>query len=262
MATLGILQARMTSTRLPGKVLAPILGEPMIGRQIERLRRATSIDGLVVATSTDSSDDDLVGYLEGLAVPVVRGPLDDVLARFIQVLDQFRPEAVVRLTADCPLASPAVVDTVVSAFHASGRDYVSNTLQPTYPDGLDVEVVRADALRWVAGNTDDDAEREHVTLGVYRRPERFSVLNVADERDLSHLRWTVDEPADLEFVRSVYGRLYSRDPAFDVEDILVLLDTSPELSRTSEDSQRNAALNGLETGAMRHQAVEGADGSS
>lgn len=251
----------MTSTRLPGKVLEPILGEPMIGRQIERLRRATSMDGLVVATSTDPSDDPLVAYLEGLRVPVVRGPLDDVLARFIQVLDRYEADTVVRLTADCPLASASVLDRVVAEFAATGRDYVSNTLEPTYPDGLDVEVVRGDALRWVAENADDPAEREHVTLGVYRRPERFSVLNVAGERDLSHLRWTVDEPADLEFVRAVYGRLYPQDPAFDVDDVLRLLASAPELSRTSEHSQRNAALNGLDTGAMRHQAVGDDEGS-
>jgi len=249
---LGILQARMTSSRLPGKVLEPILGVPMIGRQIERLRRATSLDGLVVATSADPADDPLVAYVSSLGVPVVRGSLDDVLGRFVSVLDEFEPEIVVRLTADCPLASPTVVDRVVSAFDESISDYVSNTLQPTWPDGVDIEVVRASALRWVAANSDDLHEHEHVTLGVYRRPERFRCVNVAGDVDLSALRWTVDNADDLAFVRAVYGELFPANPEFDVDDVLALLRGAPALSRTSANAARNAALDGLDTGAMRH----------
>ena len=243
----------MTSSRLPGKALEPIEGEPMIGRQIERLRRAKSLDGLVVATSVDPSDDSLVEYVESLDVPVVRGSLDDVLGRFVAVLDEFDPEVVVRLTADCPLASPAVVDRVVGAFLAADADYVSNTLEPTYPDGVDVEVVRADALRWVAANSTDPHEHEHVTLGVYRRPERFQCLNVAGDVDLSDLRWTVDNADDLAFVRSVYAGLISVNPTFDLPDVLDFLSEHPELSRTSADAMRNAALEGLNTGAMKQQ---------
>lgn len=242
----------MTSTRLPGKVLEPIEGVPMIGRQIERLRRASSLDGLVVATSVDPSDDPLVAYLDSLGVPVVRGSLDDVLGRFVAVIDAFAPDVVVRLTADCPLASPTVVDQVVGDFLTGGADYVSNTLEPSFPDGVDVEVVRASALRWVAENSADPHEHEHVTLGVYRRPERFVCRNVAGDVDLADLRWTVDNPDDLAFVRSVYEALYASDPLFDVPEILALLQEQPELSRTSADSARNAALDGLETGAMRH----------
>jgi spore coat polysaccharide biosynthesis protein SpsF len=242
----------MTSTRLPGKVLEPILGVPMIGRQLERLARCSSLDGLVVATSTDSSDDALVGFLDSLAVPVVRGSLDDVLGRFVAVIDAFAPVDVVRLTADCPLASPVLIDRVVAEFHSGGLDYVSNTMVPTYPDGLDVEVVRAEALRWVAENSDDRHEHEHVTLGVYRRPERFTIGNVAGDPDLSDLRWTVDNPDDLAFVRAVYERLYPVDPAFEWQDVLALVRDEPSLSRTTTESARNAALNGLDTGAMKH----------
>jgi spore coat polysaccharide biosynthesis protein SpsF len=242
----------MKSSRLPGKVLEPILGEPMIGRQIERLRRAEGIDTLVVATSTDPSDDPLVAYLMSIAVPVVRGPLDDVLARFILVLDAFPAEVVVRLTADCPLASPVIIDEVIDAFAQSDADYVSNTLEPTFPDGLDVEVVRSSALAWVAANSTDPHEHEHVTLGVYRRPARFRCLNVRGEVDLSNLRWTVDEPDDLSFVRSIYDELYPDNQAFDLDDVLSLLERQPELRRTSADAARNAALDGIDTGAMRH----------
>lgn len=250
MRVLGILQARMTSSRLPGKVLAPVLGEPMIARQIERLRRVTGMDGLVVATSTDSSDDALVGVVSALGIDVARGSLDDVLGRFMSVIDERQPDVVVRLTADCPLVSPAVADRVISTFVSSDADYVSNTLGPTYPDGLDVEVVRADALRWVAEHSTDPHEREHVTLGVYRRPERFALVNVEGEEDLSSLRWTVDNVADLAFVRTVYERLYPCDPDFELGSVLALLRAEPGLSRTSEDAARNAALDGLDTGAM------------
>lgn len=241
----------MTSTRLPGKVLEPILGMPMIGRQIERLRRSSLLGGLVVATSVDPSDDPLVAYLSSLDVPVVRGSLDDVLGRFVAVLDEYSPDVVVRLTADCPLASPSVVDQVIAAF-GPDIDYVSNTLEPTWPDGVDVEVVRASALRWVAANSDDPYEHEHVTLGVYRRPNRFHCVNVSGDIDMSTLRWTVDNADDLAFVRAVYGELHPSDPSFDVVDVLELLQRDPSLTRTSSDAARNAALDGLDTGAMKH----------
>ena len=252
MTTLGILQARVTSSRLPGKVLEPILGVPMIGRQIERLTRASSLDGLVVATSVDASDDELVSYLGTIGVSVVRGPLDDVLGRFVAVLDSYSPSVVVRLTGDCPLASPGLLDRVVGEFRARDLDYVSNTMVPTYPDGVDVEVVRADALRWVAEHSDDPHEREHATLGVYRRPELFTVGNVSGDEDLSSLRWTVDNADDLAFVREVYSRLYAANPEFELADVLGLVRAEPALSRTTMDAARNTALDGLDTGAMKH----------
>ena len=247
---MAVLQARMSSTRLPGKVMRPLSGEPMLGRQIERIRRAQLVDSLVVATSTDPADDVVADYVEGLGLPVVRGPLDDVLARFILVIDELEPDVVVRLTADCPLTSPRVIDAVIEQFLSADADYCSNTLQPTYPDGLDVEVVRPSALRAVAAVSTDVAEHEHVTLGVYRRPEQFVLSSVTSERDLSQLRWTVDTPEDFAFVEQVYGALVEQDPQFDVDEILHLLEERPALVRTSADEVRNAALIGLDTGAM------------
>lgn len=254
MTTLGVLQARMTSSRLPGKVLADLQGEPMIVRQIERLRQARLLDGLVVATSTDASDDPLVEVLSSLPdpVPVVRGSLDDVLDRFVAVIEEYQPAVVVRLTADCPLASPQVVDTVIAAYMESDADYVSNTMKPTYPDGLDVEVVDASVLLDVARIATDPPEREHVTLGVYRRPEQYKIANVVGPQDLSDLRWTVDTPEDLAFVRHVYAELYPAKPAFDIDDVLALLKREPGLRRTSADATRNAALQGIDTGAMQN----------
>lgn len=259
MRTVAILQARMTSTRLPGKVLLPLAGKPMIMRQLERIQRATTIDDIVVATSTDPSDDELVAVLQANGTRVVRGDLDDVLARFVAAMDDTRPDVVVRLTADCPLASPKVIDKVVTAFHAGGADYVSNTMTPTYPDGLDVEVVKADVLRAVAAEATDQPEREHVTLGVYRRHDRFRIENVTGERDFSDLRWTVDTPEDYAFVTAVYDALYADNPAFEFEDVLAFLQQHPELNRTSDDAKRNAALDGLDTGAMQHIAQANGD---
>jgi spore coat polysaccharide biosynthesis protein SpsF len=240
----------MTSSRFPGKVLAPLVGQPMIVRQLERIQRAGSLDGIVVATSDDPSDDELVEALTPTGVPVVRGSLDDVLARFGAVIDLYDPTTVVRLTADCPLISPAVIDKVVAVFKASAADYASNTMTPTYPDGLDVEVVKTSVLREVAVRATDPLEREHVTLGVYRHPERYDIANVAGDVDLSLLRWTVDTPEDYSFVRGVYEELHPGRPDFDVDDVLAYLERHPERTRTTADAARNAALQGFDTGAM------------
>jgi spore coat polysaccharide biosynthesis protein SpsF len=226
----------------------------MILRQLERIARASTLDGIIVATSRDPYDDELASIVTEAGFPVVRGSLTDVLGRFIDVLDAFGPRSVVRLTGDCPLTCPEVIDQVVADFLTGGADYVSNTLIPTFPDGLDVEVVSAAALREVARNSSDAAEHEHVTLGIYRRPEQFRVRNVADAsgRDHSDLRWTVDNQEDFEFVTWVFDSLYARNPDFDYARVLDLLAREPSRSRTSRDARRNSALDGLETGAMRH----------
>ena len=250
MTTLAIVQARMSSTRYPGKVLAPLAGQPMILRQLERIQRAETLDAIVVATSTDASDDELAEIVKANGFDVVRGDLNDVLARFIRVIDLYQPETVVRLTADCPLISPKVIDEVVARFNQGDCDYASNTMTPTYPDGLDVEVVKAGVLREVADMSTDGHEREHVTLGVYRRPEKYRIANVAGDVDLSHLRWTVDTPDDFAFVAAVYGELYPAKPDFDLADVLAYLERHPERTRTETDATRNAALTGLDTGAM------------
>lgn len=253
--SLAIVQARTSSSRLPGKVLKPLVGEPMILRQLERIQRTDTIDQIVVATSDQADDDGLTELLHSRDITVRRGPLDDVLHRFVTVIDAYQPDVVVRLTADCPLISPAVIDQVVEAFHSSDADYLSNTMQPTYPDGLDVEVVTAQALRDIDDSTTDQHEREHVTLGVYRRTDAFTIENFRDPSgaDRSDLRWTVDNPDDFAFVEEVYRALYARDPAFDYSDVLDFLEQNPHLIRTAADSARNTALDGLDTGAMQHQ---------
>jgi spore coat polysaccharide biosynthesis protein SpsF len=249
----AIVQARTTSTRLPGKVLKTLHGKPMIIQQLERVRRARSVDHIVLATSDDPSDDELARVVAEAGFDVFRGSLNDVLARFVATIDQYNCDVVVRITADCPLISPQVIDLIVRNFQTTDADYVSNTMNPTYPDGLDVEVVSARALQQIVLISTDSDEREHVTLGIYRRPERFVITNIVDPAGVDHsdLRWTVDNSGDFEFVTRVYDALYPSKPDFDYVDVLEYLDQHPELLRTAADGKRNAALDGLDTGVMQ-----------
>lgn len=221
---LGIIQARMSSTRLPGKVLADVAGMPMLGRQVERLRRSARLDELVVATSDQAGDDAVADYAARLDLTVVRGDLDDVLGRFGLALDAF-PEAavVVRLTADCPLTDWRVLDAVIEHHATTKADYASNTPQVrTYPHGLDVEVMTAAALRTAVREATDPYDREHVTPFLYRNPRRFRIESLSQTPSLAHLRWTVDHPADLDFVRHVYETLHAANPDFAMADIAAL----------------------------------------
>lgn len=239
---LAVLQARSSSTRFPRKVLQPLLGKPMILRQLERVSLSRRIDRLVVATSEDNSDDELAGVVAASGVEVRRGPLDDVVSRFAMVMDELRPEHVVRLTADCPLTDPQVIDLVIEEHLTHGRDYTSNILAPTFPDGLDAEVFTAEAFAKLAASQLSPGEREHVTLGMYTHPEQYSMWNVTQGIDRSELRWTVDVPEDLVFTEAVYERLYEADPGFGQDEILDLLTAEPALRRTCHDIARNAGL--------------------
>jgi spore coat polysaccharide biosynthesis protein SpsF len=230
---LAIVQARSSSRRLPGKVLAPVEGAPMILRQLERLARSSMIDELVVATSVEESDDPLVEVLEAESVECRRGPLDDVASRFLQVADEFEPDSIVRLTADCPLADHRVIDRVISEHIQSGADYTSNTLERTYPQGLDVECMTSVAFSRLMRLPLSATEQEHVTLGMYSRTNEFELKSVTQSPDHSALRWTVDLPEDLAFVRTIYDALYAATPDFAQKDILDFLARNPELSRTN-----------------------------
>lgn len=240
--TLAILQARVSSTRLPEKVLAPVLGAPMLLRQIERIRGSRRIDQLAVATSNDPSDDPLEELCRGADVTCYRGSLNDVLDRYYECGKAYAATNVVRLTGDCPLADPRLIDHIISAYLESGADYASNTLQPTYPDGLDVEVFRFQALERAWREASLPSEREHVTPYIYGHGEFFSLLSVTRDFDLSDLRWTVDNPEDLEFVRRVYEALYPSKPDFETDDILDLLARHPELGKINAHIGRNEGL--------------------
>jgi spore coat polysaccharide biosynthesis protein SpsF len=227
----------MSSTRLPGKVLADLAGAPMILRQIERLQRSRRLNRIVVATSDQASDDPLAACLDKAGVPVFRGSLDDVLARFIGAITAFGPvRTVVRLTADCPLADPDLIDQTLALHLRSGADYTSNTpARRSYPKGLDVEVFETVALKIAANETADPYDHEHVTPFLYRHPERFKVAGLEQAADEGDVRWTVDRPDDLDFVRAVYDGLYAADPAFTSDDVRAFVRRRPDLIHLGGD---------------------------
>ena len=236
---MAILQARTGSTRLPGKVLSPILGRAMLALQVERVLRAGEIDELVLATTVDPADDPIEQLAGESGVGCFRGSVEDVLDRFYQAALSLSPEHVVRLTGDCPLIDPVVIDLTVARHLQVGVDYTSNTLDPTYPDGLDVEVFRFEALAEAWRDARKTSEREHVTPFLYNHPERFQTESVRQDRDLSEMRWTVDQPEDLAFVRAVYEDLYPANAAFSTDDILSLLQRRPELGAGNANVARN-----------------------
>jgi spore coat polysaccharide biosynthesis protein SpsF len=238
-AVLGMLQARFSSTRLPGKVLLPLAGEPMLIRQIERIRRARRIDRLIVATSTSASDDPLAELCRSRNIDCFRGSLEDVLDRVYRAAERLNPAYVVRLTGDCPLADPAVIDAVAGFCIDGGFDYASNALEPTFPDGLDVEVMTFASLRCAWMKARLPSEREHVTPYIYKRDREFSIGSYKREPDLSALRWTVDEPQDYELVCMIYDALYPSNPSFSTDDILRLMDARPHMKTLNQRFARN-----------------------
>ncbi|HEX7117803.1 MAG TPA: glycosyltransferase family protein [Longimicrobiales bacterium] len=204
-----IIQARTGSTRLPGKVLMDLAGEPMLGRQLRRLERCRRVDEIVVATTRHAADDAIVSIARRYGVRWFRGDELDVLARYIGAARESGAELIVRITSDCPLIDPEVVDRVVEALErrSSTCDYAANVIERSYPRGLDTEALYADTLERIGRLASSEAAREHVTHFIRERPELFTVHSVVDDEDNSDLRWTVDTREDLELVRRLYGRL-------------------------------------------------------
>jgi len=219
----AILQARMSSTRLPGKVMKPLLNKPMLYRQIERIQLSKRIDKLVVATSNQSEDELIVKLCKEIDVCVFRGDLNNVLDRYYQAATFFNAKQIVRLTADCPLADPHLIDELIAFHLQGGYEYSSNTVKKTFPDGLDAEILSMPTLAaaWQAAQL--ASEKEHVTPFVYNNPNRFSLGFYKNNQDLSSLRWTVDYIEDFDFVTQVYEALYPSNPAFTTQDILKVL---------------------------------------
>lgn len=237
-----VVQARTSSERFPQKVLADLEGAPLLARVLRRASRSAECAVTAVATSA-RTDDDAVAQLaaeEGAAV--VRGPLEDVLERYRLAAEQLDADAVVRVTGDCPLVDPRVVDHVVRAFRAGAADYASNVRPPTFPDGLDVEVISRAALERAAREATSATEREHVTPYIADHPELFAPENVTHEPDLSAMRWTVDYLDDLEFVRAVFRAFRELEDEFGMDDVLGALAGDPRLSALMPAHTRNDGL--------------------
>lgn len=238
---LGIIQARMGSTRLPGKIMADIAGKPLIRHVIERSQAAETMDRLVVATTQGAEDDALEAYLKDeLRIPCFRGSVDDVLDRFYRCAEPYAPSIVIRVTADDPLKDPEIIDRCVGhLLEEPGLDYCSNTQRPTFPEGLDIEAFRFSALATAAKEANLASEREHVTPFIWKRPERFRLHNFEHEKDLSSWRWTVDKQADLDFMRAVFGVFDGRNGQFSYREVIDLLDSRPDIRAINAGTVRN-----------------------
>jgi spore coat polysaccharide biosynthesis protein SpsF (cytidylyltransferase family) len=242
---LAVVQARLGSTRLPGKALLPIAGRPMLAHVLTRALAAPGVSETVLATTVSPEDDALAEVARALGVGSVRGSVDDVLDRFHAALRAHPADALVRVTADCPLLDPEVSGLVIRDYlaHRHEADYASNIEPPTFPDGLDTEVLSAAALDRAWREARLPSDREHVTTYVRERTHGFRLRNVAHDEDLSGHRWTVDEPADLTLVRAVYAELAPDGRRlFGMREVLDLLGRRPELSRLNTGIARNEGL--------------------
>ena len=238
----AVIQARMNSSRLPGKVLLDICGLPVLVHVVRRVQQAKNVDKVILATSNTCSDDSLERCCIQNQIKCFRGSEDDVLDRFykaVQWAGAKEEDYVVRITADCPFIDAEVIDLVVETAIKSKCDYVSNTIKPTYPDGLDVEVFTVKSLKKAWDNACLKSEREHVTPFIYRHPELFKTQNVEGELDYSELRWTLDEKEDFEVINNVYIELYKKDSFFKMKDILMLYKSRPEMFAKNTKFNRN-----------------------
>ena len=230
MTVAAVIQARMTSTRLPGKVLMPAAGRPMLAHEIDRVRRANSVERICIATTTNADDDPVVALAEAEGVAVFRGSEPDVLGRFVGAAESVGAEIAVRLTGDCPLTDPALIDSVVALFRDSDPkvDYATNSFPRTWPIGLDVEVASMTALRLANKEATDSYDREHVMPFLYRQPERFGIASYTSPVNLGANRWTLDERSDYELLVRIIEALVPENPGFGWQDVIALLDAHPE----------------------------------
>jgi len=233
MRTAVIVQARMTSSRLPGKVLKRVMDKPLLEYQIERIRKVKSADEIVIATTVNDADREIVEFCDRLSLPCFRGSEQDVLSRYHAAAAAFHADVVIRLTSDCPVIDPHVVERVLRHFleNASNYDYVSNCITRTYPRGMDTEVFPFGILEEAYHEAVEPDDREHVTPFIYRQRHRYRLSNVAYPRNLSFHRWTVDTEEDFTLIRRIIEDLYPLNPEFRMEDVLALFDRDPGLYR-------------------------------
>lgn len=252
MRVVCIIQARMGSSRLPGKVLLPLLGRTMLERVIERVALAKTVSAIVVATSDQQSDDCIASVGSESGVTVFRGDEADVLGRYAGAARVSGAEVIVRVTSDCPLLDPGVLDEIVSAYvkNPDGLDYVSNTIERTYPRGLDVEALPMRVIEHLEHVAPSMEEREHVTLHLLRNQAQFRIAQVRYPIDCSDHYWTVDTAQDFRLVERIYEGLYPRNPLFSWTEVLALFRTFPDLYgiNRSEAELKEARLRAIDRG--------------
>lgn len=241
----GIIQARTSSTRLPGKVLLEAAGKPLILLMLERVSRCKLLDSLWLVTSEESDDNILANVVQKAGYNVFRGSLENVLSRYWQIGKQEKAEAIVRLTGDCPLHDHEVIDLVINYFlkNQKEKDYVSNVLPPTYPDGLDTEVFSFSALDAAYQDAGSTFDLEHVTPYIRKKAnDSGRESNLYGPADFSHLRWTLDEPEDYEFIKKVYEDLFPINSDFGWLDVIAWLTNDPQKLKINSMHKRNTGL--------------------
>lgn len=241
----AIIQARMGSTRLPGKVMMELCHAPVIEHVVNRLNKSALIDKIIIATSVNENNKPIIDFCKNNDINYFVGSEDDVLDRYYQAAIDNNVEdedIIIRITSDCPLIDPFVVDKVIEEHFSNKNDYTTNVIDCTYPDGLDCEVFNFAVLKdaWVNANL--SSQREHVTLYIRDNPDKFKLGNVKNDKDLSSLRWTLDEKEDFIFIKEVYENLYNNDSFFTMEDIVRLLNEKPELLDINSKFTRNEGL--------------------
>ena len=235
---MACVQARMGSTRLPRKVLKTIVGMPMLWHIIQRLKRSKLIDKIVIVTSIKKRDIPILKFAKNNGVDSYAGSEEDLVDRHFQAAKKFKADILVRITADCPLVDPEIVDKVIQFFLDGNFDYVSNIIERTYPDGLDVEVFSYSSLEKIWKEAKTPREREFFTVYMRDHPEIFQIGGIKQGEDISYMQWTVDTEKDLKFAREIYKRLYKKNKIFYMKDILSLLKKHPELTEINKGIAR------------------------
>jgi spore coat polysaccharide biosynthesis protein SpsF len=225
------IEARMTSTRLPGKVLMPCLGRPMLELMVERIRRSRHIDAIVVATTVNATDDPIVELAQRLGIGFFRGSEFDVVGRVTSAMQTAEADVIVQLTADCPLIDPEIIDQLVRIYAANEFDHVSNTILRSYPDGLDVQVSALPILEQCYALCENDEDREHLFYTIRKHQEQIKTFQVLAPPELCwpHWRWTLDTQADYQLICRIYEHLYAKNPAFASAEIAAFMLANPDL---------------------------------
>jgi spore coat polysaccharide biosynthesis protein SpsF len=236
----AIIQARMSSTRLPGKIMLEFSGNTLLGHIIERLGYSKKISKIIVATTTNPADDKIIDWLEKNQIAYFRGDESDVLNRYYEAARYYEATHIARITSDDPFKDPCIIDDVADLYLTNSLDFAYNNNPPSFPEGLDTEIFSFKALTMANKNATDPFEREHVTQHFYRNPTKFKQKNLLSPIDNSQLRWTLDTPEDLAMAKAVYQNLYKSGSIFLTKDILELLEIHPEISKINQSVGRSA----------------------
>lgn len=234
-----VIQARLNSTRLPGKVLMDLAGKSVLERVVERVKRSKAVNDIIVATTIRKEDLKIVRLCAVSDIRVYCGSEKDVLDRYFQAAKLMNATDIVRVTSDCPLIDPEIIDRVISMYISSKADYASNTIDPTFPDGQDVEIFSFKTLAKTWEEAKLMSDREHVTPFIKKNPRLFKLINVKYEKDLSGKRWTLDEKKDYQLIGSIYRYFSKTNGMFTMKDILRLIDKHPELEKINSGIKRN-----------------------